>query len=107
VIAEGAKGDYGYPSRISSFTGVQTIIGWPGHEFMWRGAGGRTSDRIEEVRAVYEDPERAPGILRRYNATYVYTGDTERELYTRLKLPMEDLVPVYGAQGVSIYRFTG
>ena len=107
VIAEGVKGDYAYPSRISSFTGVQTIIGWPGHEFMWRGAGGRTSDRIEEVRAVYEDPARAPGILRRYNATYVYVGDTERELYSRLNLPMEDLVSVYEAQGVTIYRFTG
>ncbi|MDD1660951.1 MAG: DUF2298 domain-containing protein [Methanomicrobiales archaeon] len=107
VIAEGAKGDYGYPSRISSFTGVQTIIGWPGHEFMWRGAGGRTSDRIEEVRAVYESPEKAPGILKRYNATYVYIGDTERELYSHLNLPMEDLVPVYDSQGVTIYRFTG
>ncbi|HUK38841.1 MAG TPA: DUF2298 domain-containing protein, partial [Methanomicrobiales archaeon] len=32
VIAEGASGDYGYPSRISAFTGVPTIIGWPGHE---------------------------------------------------------------------------
>jgi uncharacterized membrane protein len=107
VIAEGAKGDYAYPSRISSFTGVQTIIGWPGHEFMWRGAGGRTSDRIAEVQVVYEDPVRAPGILRRYNATYIYVGDTERELYSRLNLPMEDLVPVYQAQGVAIYRFTG
>lgn len=107
VIAEGAKGDYAYPSRISSFTGVQTIIGWPGHEFMWRGAGGRTSDRIAEVQAVYEDPVRAPGILRRYHATYVYVGDTERELYSRINLPMEDLVPVYEAQGVTIYRFGG
>ena len=107
VIAEGAKGDYSYPSRISSFTGVQTIIGWPGHEFMWRGSGGRTSDRIAEVQAVYEDPARAPGILRRYNATYLYVGDTERDLYRRLALPMEDLVPVYEAQGVTIYRFTG
>ena len=107
VIAEGAKGDYAYPSRISSFTGVQTIIGWPGHEFMWRGSGGRTSDRVEEVRAVYEDPAMAPGILRRYNVTYVYVGDTERDLYSRLRLPMEDLVPVYEAQGVAIYRFTG
>ena len=61
VIAEGAEGDYGYPSRISSFTGVQTIIGWPGHEFMWRGAGGGTSDRIGEVKEVYEDPVRPPG----------------------------------------------
>jgi YYY domain-containing protein len=107
VIAEGAKGDYSYPSRISSFTGVQTIIGWPGHEFMWRGAGGRTSDRIEDVRAAYEDPERSPGILRQYNATYVYVGDTERDLYSRLNLPAGDLVPVYDAQGVTIYRFTG
>ena len=74
VIAEGAEGDYGYPSRISSFTGVQTIIGWPGHEFMWRGAYGGTSERIEEVREVYEDPVKAPGILREYNVSYVYVG---------------------------------
>jgi YYY domain-containing protein len=107
VIAEGAKGDYAYPSRISSFSGVQTIIGWPGHEFMWRGAGGGTSARIEEVRQVYEDPEKAPGILRQYHVAYVYVGDTERELYGRLRLPAEDLVPVYEAQGVTIYRFTG
>ncbi len=107
VIAEGAKGDYSYPSRISSFTGVQTIIGWPGHEFMWRGPGGRTADRIEEVRKVYEDPAMAPGILRRYNVTYIYVGDTERDLYSSLSLPTEDLVPVYDAQGVTIYRFTG
>ena len=107
VIAEGAEGDYGYPSRISSFTGVQTIIGWPGHEFMWRGAYGGTSERIEEVREVYEDPVKAPGILREYNVSYVYVGDTERELYSGLNLPTEYLVPVYEAQGVTIYRFTG
>ena len=74
---------------------------------MWRGAGGRTSDRIEEVKAVYENPGRAPGILRRYNATYIYVGDTERELYSHLSLPLEDLVSVYDAKGVTIYRFTG
>jgi YYY domain-containing protein len=107
VIAEGAKGDYAYPSRISSFTGVQTIIGWPGHEFMWRGAGAGTTARIDEVRAIYEDPGRAPGILRQFNATHVYVGDTERELYSGLNLPLGDLVPVYQAQGVTIYRFTG
>jgi YYY domain-containing protein len=106
VIAEGARGDYAYPSRISAFTGVETIIGWPGHEFMWRGAGGRTSGRIDDVRAVYEDQARSPVILRQYGVSYVYVGDTERELY-HLDLPLDDLVPVYQAQGVTIYRFTG
>jgi YYY domain-containing protein len=107
VIAEGAKGDYDYPSRISSFTGVQTIIGWPGHEFMWRGAGANTSARIDDVQAVYEDPGRATEILRRYHVTYVYVGDTERELYSRLNLPLHDLIAVYQAKGVIIYRFNG
>ena len=107
VIVEGVKGDYAYPSRISAFTGVQTIIGWPGHEFMWRGAAGDSGGRIAEVRAVYEDPVKAPGILRKYHVSYVYVGDTERELYSHLSLPLEDLVPVYELQGVTIYRFTG
>ncbi|MDD1666566.1 MAG: DUF2298 domain-containing protein [Methanomicrobiales archaeon] len=107
VIAEGAKGDYAYPSRISAFTGVQAIVGWPGHEFMWRGAGGGIQGRVEEVRAVYEDPSRSPGILKRYNVSYVYVGETERELYPHLNLPTADLVPVYEARVVTIYRFTG
>ena len=106
VIAEGVKGDYGYPSRISAFTGVQTILGWPGHEFMWRGAAADTGGRMAEVKTVYEDPARAPGILRKYNVTHVYVGSTERELYT-LALPMEHLVPVYESQVVTIYLFTG
>ena len=106
VIAEAAKGDYDYPSRISAFTGVQTIIGWPGHEFMWRGAGGRTSGRIDDVKTIYENPAKAPGILRQYGVSYVYVGDTERELY-RVNLPLDDLTPVYDAGGVTIYRFTG
>jgi YYY domain-containing protein len=107
IIAEGAKGDYGYPSRVSAFTGVQTIIGWPGHEFMWRGAGARTTARIDEVTAVYEDPGRASGILRQYGVDYVYVGETERELYDHLNLPLFDLSPVYEDRGVTIYRFTG
>jgi YYY domain-containing protein len=107
VIAEGVKGDYDYPSRISAFTGVQTILGWTGHEFMWRGATADTGGRVSEVGAVYEDPARAPGILRKYHVSYVYVGDTERQLYRRLDLPMDHLVPVYASEGVTIYRFTG
>jgi len=107
VIAEGVKGDYDYPSRISAFTGVQTILGWPGHEFMWRGAAADTGGRIAEVKTVYEDPARAPGILRKYNVTHVYVGSTERELYGSLNLPLEHLVPVYESGVVTIYRFTG
>jgi YYY domain-containing protein len=107
VIAEGVKGDYGYPSRISAFTGVRTVLGWPGHEFMWRGAAADTGGRNGEVRRIYEDPDRAQGILRKYNVSYIYVGDTERELYSRMVLPMAYLVPVYEAGGVTIYRFDG
>ncbi|HMK15298.1 MAG TPA: DUF2298 domain-containing protein, partial [Methanomicrobiales archaeon] len=107
VIAEGVKGDYDYPSRISAFTGVQTILGWTGHEFMWRGAPADTGGRAAEVKAVYEDPARAPGVLRKYNVSYVYVGDTERELYPQLDLPLDHLAPVYASDGVTIYRFTG
>jgi uncharacterized membrane protein len=107
VIVEGVKADYDYTSRISAFTGVPTIIGWPGHEFMWRGAKGDTQGRISDVKAIYEDPARAPALLRRYNATYIYVGDTERQLYSGLNLPVSRLTPVYNAQGVTIYRFTG
>jgi uncharacterized membrane protein len=40
IIVEAVGGDYTYSARVSSFTGIPVIIGWPFHEYMWRNDTG-------------------------------------------------------------------
>jgi len=107
VIVEAVKGDYEYYSRISAFSGIPAVIGWPFHEFMWRGEGSGVMGRVADVKAIYEDPARRGDLLRDYGATLLYVSDIERGLYPAMNLTGGGLTPVYDAQGVTIYRFTG
>lgn len=103
TIVEAEGHDYSYYSRISSFTGIPTIIGWPGHEVMWRGAGAGVGERTGDVRSIYEDPSRSPALLAMYEVDLVYAGELERERY-RISLPEGMLEEVYRENATVIYR---
>ena len=106
-IVEAEGGDYTYYSRISSFTGIPAIIGMPFHEYMWRGDdSGWFSTRLADVKSIYEDPEKAVELMKKYNATLLYIGDSERERY-RVNISAIGLEKIYSADGVEIYRLTG
>ncbi|MFZ1128695.1 DUF2298 domain-containing protein [Methanoregula sp.] len=106
-IVEAVGGDYTYYSRISSFTGIPTIIGEPFHEFMWRGdTTGWYSTRPADIKSIYEDPDQTVVLMKKYNATLLYVGDVERETYN-VSLPYTGLEPVYSGQGTDIYRIAG
>lgn len=103
VIIEAEGGDYTYYSRVSSFTGIPTIIGMPFHEYMWRGDEGRIPERSADVQAIYEEPSRTLDLARAYNATLLYVGAEEHDRYN-VSIPTETLELIYDAQGVQIYR---
>jgi len=103
IIVEAEGGDYGYFSRVSSFTGIPTIIGWPYHEITWRGDGHDVMTRVVDVQSIYEDPSQTMALLQKYNATLLYVGDTEREHY-RVNLPSEGLAPLFTTDGTIVYR---
>ncbi len=103
VILEAEGGDYSYYSRISSFTGVATVIGMPFHEQMWRGDEAMVGTRMDDVRAMYEDPVRAPSLYEAYGVDYVYVGAPEHEQYM-VSLPEDALLPAWGGDEVVIYR---
>lgn len=104
ILVEAEKGDYSYYSRVSSFTGIPAIIGQPFHEFMWRGDdSGWYSERPADIRAMYEQPEKTIALMKKYNATLLYVGDSERERYT-VTIPSAGLTQVYSAHGTEIYR---
>ncbi len=83
VILEAPGESYEDTSRISSYTGIQTVVGWAGHEFVLRNSWGDISARIRDVDAIYdtEDYNEAIGLLRKYNVSYVYVGNVELRKY--------------------------
>ena len=104
IIVEAEGGDYSYYSRISSFTGIPGIIGMPFHEYMWRSDdNGWFNSRLADIKSIYEQPEKTVILMKKYNATLLYVGDTERERY-EVKIPPSGLERIYSAKGVDIYR---
>lgn len=103
-LVEAEGGDYTYYSRISSSTGIPAIIGMPFHEYMWR-ADGWYGERVNDIRLIYEEPEQTVSLMRQYNATLLYVGDTERERYT-VKAGEAGLPLLYNQSGVQIYTIS-
>lgn len=103
-LVEAEHGDYSYYSRVSSFTGIPAIIGMPFHEFMWRGdTTGWYNSRIADIRSIYESPDQTVTLMKKYNTTLLYVGDSERERYN-VSLPTTGLEKIYSAEGTEIYR---
>ena len=80
VIAEASIGPYRCNgSRISTGTGLPTIIGWEHHEAQQR-YPETLAGRVDDVGRLYatSDPAEKLAILHRYNVEYVVVGDLER-----------------------------
>jgi YYY domain-containing protein len=103
VIVEAKGDDYSYAARVSSFTGMQAVIGWTFHQYMWRNDYGPITERIQDVQAAYENPSRTTEIMRKYGADLLYVGDFENERY-EVSLPSTGLERIYDQRGVQIYR---
>jgi YYY domain-containing protein len=111
VILEGFGDDFSDYARISSRTGLPTVIGWLGHEIQWRGHPSGSSpftDRPDEVEEIYttSDVAAAQSLLRKYDVEYVYIGRLEREKYSDEGLAKfgEFMTPVFEDGDVTIYQ---
>jgi YYY domain-containing protein len=88
VILEATGADFSAAGRVSSRTGLPTVIGWAGHEIQWRGRPNVAEKdpftaRLERVDRIYNtrDVEEARQLMARYGVTYVFVGNLEREKY--------------------------
>ncbi len=105
-IVEAENGDYGYYSRVSSFSGIPTVLGQISHELTWRGNGAWYIERPADIRAIYEDPDQTLALMEKYNATLLYVGEPEHRRYD-VRLPDSGLRLVYDEGGVRIYERVG
>lgn len=86
VIVEADGDSYTHYARYSAFTGLPAVIGWPVHEWLWRGTYDIVAPRREDVRLMYEleDIEQTRELLMKYGVTYIIVGSLEREKYPAL-----------------------
>jgi YYY domain-containing protein len=80
VILEATGDPYRDFARISSHTGLPTVLGWANHEGLWRGNDPEVNVRAQLVRGFYStaDEESALEIARKLGVRYVILGDLER-----------------------------
>ena len=82
-MVEAVGDDYSEFARISSSTGLPTVLGWKGHELQWRNSSAPFEGREDDVRAIYSsgDPLEVRRLLEAYGVRYVYLGSRERRTY--------------------------
>jgi uncharacterized membrane protein len=108
VVAEAIGGSYRSEyARISTYTGLQTVLGWPGHEAQWRGRSSPQGTRSEDITTLYTTThwDEAQAIIDRYDIRYIYVGATE---YSSMPVKEEKfrvhLKVVFQQGSVSIYE---
>ena len=85
VVLEAVGESYTDYGRISSYTGLQTVLGWPVHEWLWRGSYDEAGKRTGEVEKIYMGGvEEVRGLLNRYGVDYVVLGKLERDKYENI-----------------------
>ena len=107
-LVEAVGGDYSAYGRISSSTGLPTLLGWKNHEYQWRGSREAFDGREEQVSEIYSsnDPARVAMLLNDFVVRYVYVGERERDSYGAEHLASFTgfLVPVFQQGDVTIYE---
>jgi uncharacterized membrane protein len=83
VILEAVGGSYTGYARISTNSGLPTILGWPGHESQWRGGHEEIGSREGDVETIYTSPdwEITKALLDQYNVRYVVLSSLEKSTY--------------------------
>src|SRR5262249_23885667 len=96
------------------FTGLPTLLGWPGgHEAEWRAnwlprqSGDILGQRMDAINTIYTSDDRhmVLSLLHRYSIGLVYVGVAERSLYPNCDLGRFGayLRVVYQQGGITIY----
>jgi uncharacterized membrane protein len=113
VIVEAVTPLYHWGSRVSTYTGLPTVIGWDWHQKQQRAVlpGDVVERRINDVTQIFTSapPERTRELLDRYGVRFVYVGHQERLYYPGVDAKMrrnEGILwnRVYANQEVSIYE---
>ncbi|MFZ5880673.1 MAG: DUF2298 domain-containing protein [Chloroflexota bacterium] len=108
VVAEASlvTASYSGYSRISTYSGLPTVLGWPMHEGQWRGTSEPQGNRQGDLTTLYttHDWNTARQIIEMYHIRYIVIGGLERATYPVNEQKFyENLTIVFQNPGVTIY----
>ncbi len=115
VVLEAHANQYCWNTRVSQYTGLPTVIGWPWHQQQQRGDGDIIRRRATDVATIYNtlSSQRAERLLEEYQVAYIVVGDLERTYYDPDGIAKFDAMASEGAlsvpyanQHTRIYRVT-
>ena len=116
VVLEAHNAQYHWSGRISSYTGLPTVLGWPWHQIQQRMPYRHAVEsRAIQIGEIYNtnDLGRAESLLRQYEVEYIVLGELERAYYSPAgvqkfaELAAQGLIrPVFHNDGVVIYQTT-
>jgi YYY domain-containing protein len=111
VVLEAVGGSYSPVGhgRVSANTGLPTILGWPGHEYQWRGTTSEPAEREPIIKQIYNETDltQVAPLLNRYGVEYIYIGQLEQSEYNPAGLEKfgQQLQVAFSNGGVTIYRW--
>lgn len=107
VILEAQGDSYTDYARISANTGLPTVLGWPVHEWLWRGTYDVASPRIADIQTMYEttDVTLTKELLQKYHVQYIFVGNLEQKKYKLSEEKFRSLGDIIYQNGTTIiYR---
>ena len=101
VIAEAVGGSYSAYGRIATYSGYPNVLGWPFHEYQWRGGTVELGTREPDLERLYTTPDwaEAQAILAQYKVRYVVVGTPERTAYRVNQAKFDNNLPVVFRSG--------
>jgi hypothetical protein len=109
IVAEAVGGSYSGFARVSTHSGLPTVVGWDGHESQWRGGAVEMGTRKPDIAALYhaKDWSQAKAVIEKYNIRYIYLGSMEQSMYRPdEQLFEQNLKAVFRNASVTIYEVT-
>jgi YYY domain-containing protein len=105
VVLEAVGDDYSAfgNTRISTFTGRQTVLGWQGHELQWSHDIGT---RREDVQTMYTSPDAAQvqSLIDTYGVGYAVVGPLEKTTYGGLGALGTVGTVIFTSDGTVLYK---
>jgi YYY domain-containing protein len=91
--------------RVSTYTGLPTVLAWSGHEIQW---GHDSRLRGQAIHTIYGtlDPQEARSLLIQYGIRYVIVGSLERADYSAASLAKFSQLGalVFSESGAQLYQ---
>ena len=106
IVLEAVGGSYTGYARISTNSGLPTLLGWPGHEAQWRGGYAEMGSRQKDIEMIYttSDWDTTKAFLDHYQVRYVVVGLLEKSTYHVDETKFQHfLEPVFSQGATTIY----